>query len=278
MLWIIIVSLLLHPLSFSHLQESCVPRSTVCPNGYYNATSASPSSLTQLTQSVCKPCHEHCATCTGPQTVNCQSCISAYMLSPLNGALSSCLNSCENVADPSLCGECDSQCNGCNGPTNQDCTECVEDSLPGVSPLMCVPRCGSGQYLEAISQGVYNCQPCNSLCTECTGPATTQCLQCTVANLTDNGTSACVASCPDNMFIDTSRLCTPCHEQCSGGCSGMTSINCSSCAEDSIQNSLGVTECVQSCPVGHSINADTKVCELTRYALCRLAPVLIMRF
>ena len=67
-----------------------------------------------------------------------------------------------------------------------------------------------------------------------------------------------------NMYESVTGLCQPCHQQCSGGCSGASNRECTSCRETSVRVSGGdAVECVPSCPNGMVYNSDAGGCQFS---------------
>ena len=162
-----------------------------------------------------------------------------------------------------LCRNCHAQCSGCTGPTNQDCVSCNQDSIMLDEMRTCVPQCGSGQYLARSTGSDHECSSCNDQCVNCTGPSNTNCLQCRRANSTINGITTCMENCPAGMFESTTRLCQACHSQCSGGCTGPSNRECSSCVESTVSVGDGVVECAPFCSFGMTYDTTTDVCEIS---------------
>lgn len=232
-----------------------------CPPAYFDNAANSPLS----SDVVCQPCSPECLSCTGPANTNCQSCGSSFVTADPNGPITQCLTSCAEAADSNSCLSCHEQCSGCRGPSNQQCIECQFDSVALNGARTCVPLCENGQYLARVSDSSaeHECRMCHEQCLNCTGPENTECLQCRRANSTVSGTTTCLENCPANTFESDTGLCRPCHMQCSGGCRGPSSRDCSSCVADSVLVEQGVVECTPYCPLGMAYNSDSDDCRLT---------------
>lgn len=117
------------------------------------------------------------------------------------------------------------------------------------------------------------CTYCNIQCDGCYGPDAGSCINCKHFNLSDsNGHWLCVSSCPGHYYnghclsecpnntyhfnVDKPE-CLPCHSQCTGGCTGSTSWNCSQC----LTHQMPDGQCVSSCPDGFSFK-DNYSCSL----------------
>lgn len=232
-----------------------------CPQTYFdNAANSSLSS-----DVVCQPCSPECLSCSGPANTNCQSCGSSFVSSGSNGPITQCLTSCVVADDPNSCRSCHEQCTGCRGPSNQQCVGCRFDTLTLDGTQTCVPRCENRQYLarESDTNSEHVCRSCHEQCLSCAGPSNTECLQCRRANSTVSGITTCLENCPTNTYESDTGLCRDCHVQCSGGCTGPSSRECSSCVQNLVQVGGGVFECTPFCSLGMVYNSDDDSCQLT---------------
>ena len=192
------------------LQLSCLPEGSSCPPTYFNSTHSSP--LASVGGLICQACSSECASCTGPQNTNCQSCFGAFTSSsPGNGPITQCLSSCSLASNSNLCGNCHAQCNGCMGPSNQQCVTCRENSTIQDGVTTCVPSCGGDEYLARVSTAgsEYECRACDPQCQGCDGPGNTGCLHCHRVSSTVGGVTTCLESCPEGMFESSAGLCLP---------------------------------------------------------------------
>ena len=102
---------------------------------------------------MCLPCHENCATCSGPDSYNCNSCadgkkedISSLLKNPKQ-----CVDSCPTESYEMEDGSCfcHENCARCSGPNSYNCNSCAsgmkEDSTSILKdPKHCVDSCPSG--------------------------------------------------------------------------------------------------------------------------------------
>lgn len=232
-----------------------------CPQAYFDDADNSP----HASDVVCHPCSAECSSCNGPTNTDCQSCRNFFVSSSSNGPITQCLTACTETADSSSCLGCHIQCIGCMGPSNQQCVECRYDTVTVDGAQTCVPRCENSQYLARISEtgSEHECRTCHDQCLNCTGPGNTACLQCRRANSTVNSTTTCLENCPTNTYESDTGLCQPCNLQCSGGCSGPTNRDCSSCVENTVNIEVGVVECTPFCSFGMVYDSIDNTCQLT---------------
>ena len=88
------------------------------------------------------------------------------------------------------------------------------------------------------------CQPCDSLCSICTGPGVFSCQACKYAFLLKQPNGPIAQCLPSSMGIQ-SDLYHSCHVQCNG-CSGPTNHDCVSCQENHLVVD-GIQMCVPNC-------------------------------
>ncbi|ESU39739.1 Variant-specific surface protein [Giardia duodenalis] len=130
---------------------------------------------------------------------------------------------------------------------------CV-DSCPANNPGRCDKngicrcKCGSGTYLDT---GTSNCEACDPVCADCTGPGASSCISCASGKYMKNGASGktCVdpSECGDGYYIDTdSRSCFQCGIE---GCQTCTFSNsrvmCTKCSQGFV--SVDSSSCVSQC-------------------------------
>lgn len=256
----------------SSVQLRCFdPTSSTCPLGYFSTSLSSltttlPPTITESTL-LCQPCDSLCSSCDGPVTSDCQTCRFAFFTNT-SMALVACVQSCDqtNAAD---CVTCHDQCSGCTGPTCKDCVTCKEDSIiSDQGELICIPRCTGDTYL-IHENGEYTCQQCNSECIGCKGSSNTECNKCLNVNLTANGSSMCLESCPTGYCSSAADICLPCHEYCVE-CTGPSNKNCTECVDDEVEG-----QCVPSCPFGQEYDIAGEGCILTRYDSCNISNLII---
>ena len=183
-----------------------------------------------------------------------------------------------------MCMDCDEQCTRCIGPSNFNCSSCLNFAIlttgelestmecvsrcPNVSTLdnVCVDACAPSQFARVNTErnSVF-CYNCSDLCDPnlgCTGPAPSQCNGCQFFLSVVNQT--CVEDCAEEeYYINQTKECRPCHQQCSGGCRGPTEQDCTSCSELTVvinQRTVSTSECRSTCPGLFYEDMSTKRC------------------
>eukprot|EP00053_Salpingoeca_punica_P020081 m.207356 g.207356 ORF g.207356 m.207356 type:complete len:1535 (-) comp17787_c2_seq3:312-4916(-) len=168
----------------------------------------------------CLACDAQCGAqgCTAAGPSNCVDCLHFRN----NG---SCVDACPpmNFVDRNgRCQKCHSECaQACNGATNSDCmgdlpAACKSAVMDGGQ---CVSSCPAFFYLNASRF----CVACDAACNGCTGPTSSDCIQC--KGFLINGT--CGEACPVGFYGNSSHVCVPCHASCGAlGCVGPTQKDC----------------------------------------------------
>ena len=207
----------------------------------------------------CKACHNQCAeSCIGPGADECSvgvgddpsSSHGCVGLHEEGTCVASCSDGFYKVSGGSggsgTCERCNGACQTCSGPTSADCQSCnICDKKTKTGDCPCVTSCPAGKYPESASnsKSQFECEECSNLCGAggCIGNGAHQCIgTCAVAWFD----GACVDDCPTGTWIDPSRKCLPCHQECNrdGGCSGPMSSQCDSC-----ENVMREGQCSKSC-------------------------------
>lgn len=107
----------------------------------------------------------------------------------------------------------------------------------------CVSTCPGANY----GNGVTNvCDPCNTTCATCKGPAGTDCLTCSSGSLSAV-TSECVNSCGDGYY-SVSNVCYVCPSHCLKCTSATVCTECK--AVTGVPYFLNSTSCLLNCPSG----------------------------
>ena len=125
-----------------------------CADGYY---------LQLAPKRECRPCHEVCSLCTGPEQTQCQDCKAGFYLYQGIYCSATCeegavgkykIEKAQSPTGIATCGNCHASCKKCNGPTEKDCTECPD------------------RYFKNSQNA---CDQCSSSCLKCLGPDPNQC-------------------------------------------------------------------------------------------------------
>ncbi|XP_061439271.1 extracellular matrix organizing protein FRAS1 isoform X3 [Rhineura floridana] len=172
------------------LRDRCV---LDCPIGYYRVGGE------------CQECHPSCKTCQGRGPFSCTSCDPSLVLSHTGTCVLACFlgfyrdedQHCKPCSD--LCLSCASgtHCTSCKDPSNVLLFgECQDDS--------CAPQ----YYLDFNTK---TCKECDWSCNACSGPQSTDCLQCMEGYILHDG--ACVERCPSTFYreSDTCQRCDDDH-------------------------------------------------------------------
>ncbi|KCV69782.1 hypothetical protein H696_03227 [Fonticula alba] len=223
-----------------------------CPAGHF----------ADLADGSCQACDISCATCTGPDADQCDSCPPGLGLAPVVAGLAgACVSGCPagHYRDPVSggCAPCDAACAACNGPSDQDCWSCP----PGLADVLqdgaCVLACAGGHVAVAR-----RCLPCHGTCRECTGTRSTDCTDCPshLLALPMGAPSAgrCVAGCPVGYHWQPGG-CARCADQCSSCPASPTA--CTLCDRGWLLQGPG---CVSQCSRGLlPLNGQCTVCHGT---------------
>ncbi|EGD83541.1 laminin alpha 5 chain [Salpingoeca rosetta] len=246
-----------------------------CPDGTYEDDTR-----------VCRTCDAACATCSGPSSTSCGSCVAFA-----DTTTSTCVSSCPHDAyasptapvgfgttAPEYCMPCNAMCDGCFGPSNADCAACRGVVADG----RCVSSCPNGTYLQDST-----CWPCSEQCSGgCRGPGAADCISCAGVLGSDG---VCRNECFAWEYADEDGICRPCHSLCSTvvqGCSGPSPDDCTECAGvlvptsalqtgqenngstststastgTTVTSASTTTACRAACPHGFFADADTSTC------------------
>ncbi|XP_050300640.1 furin-like protease 2 [Anthonomus grandis grandis] len=191
---------------FKRMDNACV---SACPPRSYSD------------QGVCKPCHEACETCTGPDQKSCVTCAPGHVrVLDLDICLQQCPeNYFENFADRT-CISCHANCAGCENRPDH-CTSCDHHLL--LYQNKCLASCPPNTF----ETNDYRCAPCDESCETCIGGNSSQCVKCPAGKYWNEG--RCVSECPAHHFSDfNQRECV----ECPPGCSECNASTCISCLDD----------------------------------------------
>ncbi|XP_021342563.1 epidermal growth factor receptor-like isoform X1 [Mizuhopecten yessoensis] len=130
---------------------------------------------------------------------------------------------------------CDPECSidGCWGMGPNKCLSCRHMKVNDSSNL-CLKTCDASPLLYQDTPS--GCKPCHKECANnCTGPKASQCDSCKHIIVVDSNNSmqVCHETCPKKFYADEDKICRPCYEHCSNGCTGPSSElkigGCKSC-------------------------------------------------
>ncbi|XP_062399560.1 proprotein convertase subtilisin/kexin type 5-like isoform X2 [Sardina pilchardus] len=191
----------------------------------------------------CLPCSSDCATCSGPEANQCDTCDSGRFLSRHQQCVRRCPAGSFGNETSRRCEECVSGCGQCEDA--QSCQRCQSSPVQlYLSHGRCVPECQSG-YPEG---GV--CVACEPHCEECEGPQ--MCVSCVEQYLLHG--HSCVGHCPQRYRPDQGECV-----RCPDGCSDChANDRCTDCEQYFF---LHEGKCVVDCPVGFYESLTTGACE-----------------
>ncbi|XP_055700755.1 epidermal growth factor receptor isoform X1 [Phlebotomus papatasi] len=182
-----------------------------CPESKYSANG------------ICKPCHDTCIGCTGPEnTINANGCKTCHK-AIINGdaTIERCLGRNEAcpegyfsewvmsqeqgplrlLANKPICRRCHPRCKKCSGYGFHEhvCQECAGYKRGE----QCEDECPTDHYVDEATR---ECFPCHLECRGCTGPTEAHCSDCRNYKLFGNGDPAnnatafnCTAACPSDF-------------------------------------------------------------------------------
>lgn len=136
------------------------------------------------------PCSGNCNVC-GATAGSCVTCKAGYYLSAV-GVCTMCSNGRGKDEDTAAGAPKTVMTDACTYtcPPEANCVACKGGDSPGV----CI-ACAAGRYLETTGTNKDKCVACAAGCTECTGPALTQCQKC-AENFYYSATNTCTACAP----------------------------------------------------------------------------------
>ena len=165
---------------------------TSCPAGQYGNT----------WNNSCNPCDPACATCNGPTSYSCMSCLSSfYLLGNSTGGY--CLSSCPvlgYIQSGVNCASCDPTCSACNGQSASQCFNCSSGYY--LSGGYCRFVCPNATYPNATTG---TCQTCDSSCSYCFAGTAGSCTSCATNLYLYNFT--CTATCPNGLTPNQWHVC-----------------------------------------------------------------------
>ena len=234
-----------------------------CPIGFYGNAGD------------CLPCDDECLSCFGPNVTNCYMCTNFAILLDNSTDDMQCVQSCLNVStvnrecrdtcgldeyvmantteNATFCQPCHAQCDttlSCSGPESTQCGGCR--NFLNILNQTCVVECPLGTFTNELRQ----CVPCNIQCVQeegCFGSTAAHCNTCSnvyIATVLMDGqvSDFCLERCPSLYYqVSGSNLCTPCDEECAGGCTGSSPFDCTGCKNASFVYPNGTTMCVSTC-------------------------------
>ncbi|CAD8148167.1 unnamed protein product [Paramecium octaurelia] len=167
------------------------------------------------TTSTCEDCPNECLTCFNEY--ECLTCQPNYRL-----VFNTCILNCQlnQYYDGTSCLNCDYSCKQCQ--SSNYCIHCETKYLRYLENGQCL--CYDGYYNQ---NNIQQCQPCDKLCSKCSGPTNKNCQACKVQiNLILNGNTC---ECSNGYYFDEYQLkCLTCSQKCEN-CFGSSDSSCLSC-------------------------------------------------
>lgn len=221
-------------------------------------------------------CDARCLECTAGGNDTCSSCqaitinsasVPHYLIYGTTICSDGCPDGQYANSTSKKCLLCDSNCKTCI--TNS--TNCLSCGLNTAGYLVyldvnkCVQKCPVGYYEDGTSK---QCQKCHDGCSECYGPALTDCTACRTNNSVPYykyvGFDTCGMACPLGQFIDVSKSnsCGKCSSGCVG-CEG-SSTNCTAAngCNAGTYFYAATNSCLTTCPTTFypSVTASSALC------------------
>ncbi|XP_041074013.1 proprotein convertase subtilisin/kexin type 5-like [Polyodon spathula] len=214
-----------------------------CPKGYFE----------DLDQGKCIPCHSTCASCSGTQHDDCDSCSSQSPRLYEGQCSVECPAGTYYESSANECQECDRTCSSCTGPELTDCTKCKKGLALNPDTMMCGvtgdSNCPPKTFLH---DNQFTCVACHKQCESCNGPNANDCQTCTLPNYLYNGT--CLTVCPAGTFESSEEadgvglgFCSACDHVCAT-CTGASPKDCITCSSGYFRF---MHLCILHCPAGY---------------------------
>ena len=249
---------------------------TTCDLGWFASAACSPTADTTCTQ-----CDLSCATCDGPSSSNCTSCVALEYLS--GGVCSSCTTcdpgwfasaACSATAD-TVCTQCDASCATCSGDTASDCTGCAAGKYLDGGVCKTCSSCADGTYQATACTATANavCTACDASCATCNGPSATSCTSCGTGKYLDGGVCNTCSSCVADTYqaaactATANTVCADCDVSCAT-CTGPSATHCTYCAAGRYKRDNQCVSC-RTCAAGTYSSAP---CSATADSVCSGCP------
>ena len=214
--------------------EATAIRITEPANGYlvsFNDASLYTTAL--VTKMNCDP---NCATCSGPSSNECLSCLPTKVL--IGTDCVTCHSSCLPAA--------------CTGPNANQCTNCNNAGGLYLKPdFTCVQCATTPGFLISGT----NCSPCDSTCGTCI-TSSTNCRTCSDPNnfLRKDASNSCLPDCPAGKFSYTDAA-------------NSNQMTCDTCSASCLACQTSASRCT-SCNIGLYLNPATNSCQTACDQLC----------
>lgn len=155
-----------------------------------------------LTDGECITCPDHCANCS--RSDRCDLCDDGFLLLTDSGA---CVSACPtgHFQEGDTCQACLPHCGACSSTSSCDsCRDGFYYYEPGKS---CLSNCPDGYYGNPKLKKCTKCQPS---CSQCSGPAATDCQVCSEGFVMDKVSSKCRKCCISEEEESEDSMCCDC--------------------------------------------------------------------
>jgi len=142
------------------------------------ATCADNHQFGDVTDQLCKTCHDSCNSCVGPNLNNCSNCSNStfYTLNPDGTCQIGCANSSYFRDETSAtCHLCDSSCATCS-INSTNCLSCHPPFFLNTHNNSCSATCSNPKEYGNSTDRI--CWPCDVSCGQCIGPEIANCTMC----------------------------------------------------------------------------------------------------
>ena len=213
-----------------------------------------------ISDNICKLCHNNCFQCLGSLNTQCNLCTPPYHLHDKHNCQEiNCNNYYNTFPSNYTCEKCDSSCDGCRDFPNF-CLSCAPNYLFLSLANSCLLTCPIKYYDNHI---IHHCQSilyiyiyilvCPEPCLKCKMIDNAKLYDVSYTNFNcsacENGDflntmNKCVtaAKCGKNYYLEEeTRLCTLCNQACLE-CYGPNNYNCFFCREKFVLSALGICE------------------------------------
>ncbi|KAL4456077.1 hypothetical protein ABPG74_014038 [Tetrahymena malaccensis] len=226
-----------------------------CADGYFKADN-----------NLCLECDPSCQACKlGPKF--CISCKPGYDYISYESSLpKSKYKTCYKTCPPNqntdqqnkICYSCSYACKTCSGPGDNQCLTCIDNingfPLYKTSDNKCLIQCPLNTYSDLATK---SCLACDKSCSQCVGPAPTDCTVCSDGYIYRAASKMCLIECPTGEY--NQRVSNTC-EKCMSLCYTCVNANqCTSCPSPQYLSNDG-TQCLAQCPQDQYQNEDNRKC------------------
>nr|XP_033819322.1 extracellular matrix protein FRAS1 isoform X2 [Geotrypetes seraphini] len=165
-----------------------------CAEGYYGQ------------RGTCKKCHSSCKACSDQGPHSCTSCKADLVLTHNGMCTPTCFQG-HYRSEKYICKSCNSQCLTCDSANG--CTSCRDPTKVLLFGECQYESCAQQYYLDYTTR---TCKECDWSCNACSGPLSSDCLQCMDDYVLHHG--SCIQHCPPAFYRDGDNSCQRCEDRC----------------------------------------------------------------